>query len=163
MPWPEVVLSARTFGFEVHTVHVPNSRNGWIKVETLEGLIAGLREREGILCGDFNTPRSERKDGTVLTFAHDKHGKLRPERGERWLAAELGILTGFWPDAFRALHPYSENDPKEISWNWPRFPRSGYRLDHAFTTYAVDRCEYVHEVRKTKLSDHSALEVDVSG
>lgn len=160
VPWPEVVLSARIDGMDVHVAHVPNSRNGWIKVETIEGILAGLACVTGpsILCGDFNTPRSERPDGTVITFARDRYGRLWPERGERWDAAELGILTGFWPDAFRALHGYER---KEISWNWPRFPHSGYRLDHAFSTVAAKRCEYLHEVRTTKLSDHSAMETDL--
>jgi exonuclease III len=163
VPWPETVLSALVDGVELTTAHVPNSRNGWIKVETLEGLVDGLRGRTGALCGDFNTPRSERRDGTVITFARDQHGRLRPERGERWEAAELGILTGFWPDAFRTLHPYEQNEPKEISWGWPRFPRSGYRLDHLFTTLEPVRCEYLHAVRAAKLSDHSALEAELSG
>ena len=160
VPWPETILSARTGGIALHVAHVPNSRNGWIKVETLEGILAGLARdpaHPSVLCGDFNTPRSERPDGTILTFARDQYGRLRRERGERWDAAELGILTALWPDAFRALHGYER---KEISWNWPRFPRSSYRLDHMFSTLAPSRCEYVHEVRTTKLSDHSAMEGD---
>ena len=159
VPWPETVLSGVVDGVEVTVAHVPNSRNGWVKVETLEGIISGLTERvrPAVLCGDFNTPRSERPDGTILTFAHDRYGRLRPERGERWNAAELGVLTGIWPDVFRSLHGYEQ---KEISWNWPRFPRSGYRLDHMFSTLAAKRCEYVHDVRTSKLSDHSAMEAD---
>jgi exonuclease III len=159
-PWPETVLSGRACEIEVHVVHVPNARNGWIKVETLEAIQAGLSargDRPAVLCGDFNTPRSERPDGTVITFARDRHARLRPERGERWDAAELGVLTGLWPDAFRTLHGYER---KEISWNWPRFPRSGYRLDHMFSTVTPERCEYLHDVRTAKLSDHSAMEGD---
>lgn len=156
--WPETVLSGVVDGVEVTVAHVPNSRNGWIKVETLEAIVEGLAgDRPAILCGDFNTPRSERKDGTILTFARDQHGRLRAERGERWDAAELGVLTGLWPDAFRSLHGYER---KEISWNWPRWPRSGYRLDHIFSTLTPTRCDYLHEVRTTKLSDHSAMEAD---
>jgi exonuclease III len=159
VPWPEAVLSGVVDGIELTVAHVPNSRNGWIKVETLEGIVAGLAgERPAVLCGDFNTPRSERRDGTIITFARDRYGRLRPERGERWDAAELGVMTGLWPDAFRALHDYEQ---KEISWNWPRFPNSGYRLDHMFTTLSPTRCEYVHGVRTSKLSDHSAMEADV--
>jgi exonuclease III len=159
VPWPETVLSGTVSGIEVTVAHVPNSRNGWIKVETLEGIVTGLagRARDAILCGDFNTPRSERRDGTIITFARDQYGRLRPERGERWDAAELSVLTGLWPDAFRSLHGYER---KEISWNWPRFPRSGYRLDHMFSTLTPTRCEYLHDVRTTKLSDHSAMEAD---
>jgi exonuclease III len=161
VPWPETVLTGVVDGAEVTVAHVPNARNGWIKVETLEGIVAGLarRDRRAILCGDFNTPRSERPDGTILTFARDRHGRLRPERGKRWDAAELGVLTGLWPDAFRSLHGYAR---KEISWNWPRFPNSGYRLDHMFSTVEPTRCEYLHHVRKAKLSDHSAMEADFS-
>jgi exonuclease III len=160
VPWPETVLSGMVSGVELTVAHVPNSRNGWIKVETLEGVVGGLagRDRDAILCGDFNTPRSERRDGTIITFARDQYGRLRPERGERWDAAELGVLTGLWPDAFRSLHGYER---KEISWNWPRFQRSGYRLYHIFSTLAPTRCEYVHDVRISKLSDHSAMEADL--
>ena len=157
-PWPETVLSGVVDGVEVTVAHVPNSRNGWIKVETLEAIVRGLAgDRPAILCGDCNTPRSERKDGTILTFARDQHGRLGAERGERWDAAELGVLTGLWPDAFRSLHGYER---KEISWNWPRWPRSGYRLDHTFSTLTPTRCEYLHDLRTTKLSDHSAMEAD---
>ena len=159
VPWPETVLSAVVDGVELTVAHVPNSRHGWIKVETLEGIVAGLAggARRRVLCGDFNTPRSERRDGTIITFARDRYGRLRPDRGERWDAAELGVLAGLWPDAFRSLHGYER---KEISWNWPRFPRSGYRLDHMFSTVTPARCEYVHDVRLSKLSDHSAMEAD---
>jgi exodeoxyribonuclease III len=161
VPWPETVLSAVVDGVELHVCHVPNARNGWIKVETLEGIQAALSTRPDgprLLCGDLNTPRSERPDGTVITFARDRHGRLRPERGERWDAAELQALTGIWPDAFRHLHGYER---REISWAWPRFPRSGYRLDHLFTPLEPTRCEYLHDLRTAKLSDHSALEADL--
>ena len=64
-----------------------------------------------VLCGDLNTPRREHADGSVLTFAHDSSGRLRPERGERWDAAERALVHTLrdehgWVDAFRALHGY---------------------------------------------------------
>ena len=31
VPWPETALAAGVAGIEVHTVHVPNAANGWIK------------------------------------------------------------------------------------------------------------------------------------
>lgn len=108
-------------------------------------------------------PRTASRPGRVGTECCWPRGpRSSRSRPERWDAAELGILTAFWPDAFRALHPYEQNDPKEISWNWPRFPRSGYRLDHLFTTLEVERCEYIHAARTAKLSDHSALEADLA-
>ena len=60
-----------------------------------------------MLCGDLNTPRRELEDGTLLTFAHDTNGRLRPERGERWDRAERALVRDLgWMDAWRALHGY---------------------------------------------------------
>ena len=170
VPWPETVVAVRVDAprapFELFAVHVPNSRNGWIKVETLEAVHERTSRKDEIprvICGDFNTPRSERETGEIVTFAKDRYARLRPERGERWDAAELALLTGLrdvgMVDVFRHLHGYVR---KEISWNWPRFPRSGYRLDHVIASLALNptRCEYVHDVRTTRLSDHSAIEAD---
>ncbi|MFL5902754.1 MAG: endonuclease/exonuclease/phosphatase family protein [Solirubrobacteraceae bacterium] len=36
----------------------------------------------------LNTPRREHPDGTVWTLARESRGALRPERGERWDAAD---------------------------------------------------------------------------
>src|SRR5919202_3155485 len=48
VPWPETALCARAQtpagALEVCTVHVPNAANGWVKVETLEAVRAGLAE-----------------------------------------------------------------------------------------------------------------------
>ena len=48
---------------EIHTTHVPpGSSNGVIKVEHLEGLYKFLHKRtdkQKILTGDFNSPKSE--------------------------------------------------------------------------------------------------------
>jgi endonuclease/exonuclease/phosphatase family metal-dependent hydrolase len=170
-PWPETTLSVavKTPGgsIEIHGAHVPNSRNGWIKVETLEAIYARLARRAvrpRVLCGDFNTPRSESGEGRIKTFARDQYGRLREERGVRWDRAELAPLVGLAPhgmvDVFRAVHGYGR---KEISWGWPRFPRSGYRLDHviASTSLRPTRCEYLHEFRlPVRLSDHAPVEAD---
>ena len=172
LPWPETVVAVRVAtprcAFELFDAHVPNSRNGWIKVETLEGLHSRLDRDEDlprVVCGDFNTPRSERADGSVVTFARDRHARLRPERGERWDRAELSLLRGLehrgMADVFRHLHG---PERREISWNWPLFPRSGYRLDHVIASLALrpTLCEYAHEVRTQRLSDHSALVAEFS-
>ena len=37
-----------------------------------------------IVLGDLNTPRREHADGTVWTFARERNGRLRADRGERW-------------------------------------------------------------------------------
>jgi endonuclease/exonuclease/phosphatase family metal-dependent hydrolase len=166
VPWPESVLSVLSCGIDVHVAHVPNARNGWIKPQTCRAIhdaLARPRRLPQLLCGDFNTPRRETPAGEVVTFARDRYGRLRPERGEEWDEAELGILTGLAPhgfrDAFRSLHGYGA---REISWAWPRFPRSGYRLDHVLVKgLEPTACGYLHELRTSGLSDHSAIVCDV--
>lgn len=63
-------------------------------------------------------------------------------------------------DAFRDLH----SDAEEHSW----FGRSGngYRYDHCFVSNdlnnTVQECYYLHEPRETKLSDHSAMILELN-
>ena len=58
-------------------------------------------------------------------------------------------------DAFRYLHP------REAEYSWVGRTGDGYRYDHAFCSHTlssqVTACQYVHEPRVDKLSDHSAL------
>ena len=115
-----------------------------------------------ILCGDLNTPRRELPDGDVLTFAHDSAGRLRPERGERWDRAERALVHDLrergWVDAFRALHGY---EGRHASWTFAQ-DRGGWRLDHVLAHgFRPLACEYAHEWRRSGLSDHSALVVDL--
>jgi exodeoxyribonuclease III len=168
LPWPEVALSARVQGSAgdllVHTIHVPQAANGVIKPQTLdalyEGLAGGRRERR-VVCGDLNTPRRETIAGEVVTFAQDRYGRLRPERGETWDRAERRILCDLdaldLVDAFRDRNGYEARD---VSWTWRRW-KGGYRLDHAFASadLRLEACGYVHEWREAGLSDHSALEL----
>jgi exonuclease III len=164
VPWPETTLAARVEGVVVHVAHVPNAANGWIKPDTLAALRAGLEAGSGprVLCGDFNTPRREKPDGTVISFARDSRERLRPERGERWDDAELGVVPrlselGF-ADAFRTVHGYASKEP---SWVWRH--GGGWRLDHVFAAgLEVEAAVYHHAWRDDGLSDHSALEADLT-
>ena len=163
VPWPETTLAARVEGVVVHAAHVPNAANGWVKPDTLAALRAGLEAGSGprVLCGDFNTPRREKPDGTVISFARDSRERLRPERGERWDSAELGVVPGLrelgFHDAFRTVHGY---DAKEPSWVWRH--GGGWRLDHVFASgLEVEAAVYHHAWRDDGLSDHSALEADL--
>lgn len=143
-------------------VHSPISpKPGLAKVLTHEAVHAHLSAGQGprLVCGDLNTPRREHPDGTVWTFARDRYGRLRADRGERWDAAELGLIKGLedcgFRDAFRCLHG---REPREPSWVWPR-SGGGYRLDHLIVSSAVEVpvCGYLHPWRDEGLSDHSAL------
>jgi len=163
LPWPERVLAAQAGPLEIVNVHSPISpKPGLVKVLTHEAVFRHLRDGSGprVVLGDLNTPRKELPDGSVWTFARDRYGRLRPERGERWDAAEAALIRGLEPsgfrDAFRELNGFESKEP---SWEWPRFG-GGYRLDHLIvsTEVAVSECAYSHEWRREdRLSDHSAL------
>ena len=163
VPWPETTLAARVNAVTVHTAHVPNAANGWVKPDTLAALRAGLAATSGprVLCGDLNTPRREHPDGTVISFARDTHERLRPERGERWDSGELGVVPGLrdlgFADAFRSLHGYARKEP-----SWVFRHGGGWRLDHVFLSAELEpvAATYHHAWRDGGLSDHSALEVD---
>jgi len=163
VPWPETALAATAGGVRVDAVHVPNAANGWVKVETLEAVRAGGPR---VLCGDLNVPRREHPDGTVVSFARDSRERLRPERGERWDAAELGVVPGLrdlgYRDAFRTVHGYARREP---SWTFRRMAGhdGGWRLDHLFASDDLEvlGARYHHEWRDEDLSDHAALEVDL--
>ena len=102
--WPERLLgvSASLAGTActLFTTHIPpGSSNGWAKVDMLEAVAAMAKGTAGelIVCGDFNCPREERADGTVVTWAQGirKDRSIYIKRGyERWDAAERGILQG---------------------------------------------------------------------
>ncbi len=159
LPWPETTLAVQTGGVTVHTAHVPNAANGWVKPDTLAALRAGLAATTGarILCGDLNTPRREKPDGTVISFARDTKERLREERGERWDEAELGVVPGLrdlgFADAFAGQ--------RERTWVFRH--GGGWRLDHVFLSAELRAlaARYHHDWRDRGLSDHSALEVDV--
>jgi exonuclease III len=164
VPWPERALAVTLAdGLRIVNLHSPISPSpGLAKVLTHEAVHAFLERQHGspcALCGDLNTPRREHADGTAWTFARDRYGRLRPDRGERWDAAELALIRGLEPygyrDAFRALHGYEHREP---SWEWPRWG-GGYRLDHLIVSSRIEvrACYYAHDWRLAGLSDHSAL------
>ena len=171
VPWPERVLAVRLpalGGLEVVNVHSPVSpKPGLAKVRTHEAVFRHLADagdgHPRLVCGDLNTPRREHTDGTVWTFARTRTGKLRPDRGERWDAAEAALIRGLqahgYRDAFRDVHGH---ELKEVSWEWPR--GGGYRLDHLIVSagIAVRDCRYGHAWRRDLgLSDHSPLLADI--
>jgi exodeoxyribonuclease III len=173
VPWPETALSASALTargeVEIWCVHVPNAANGRIKVATLQAIrsgLAGAGPAPRVLCGDLNTPRRELPGGQVVSFARDSNGRLRPERGPEWDAAELGVVPGLrdlgYRDVYRSLHGYGQREP---SWTWKRIAghSGGWRIDHIFASEQLQpvACRYHHEWRDQGLSDHSALEADL--
>lgn len=172
VPWPETALWAAAHTdrgpVEVCCVYVPNAANGRVKIETLKAIRVGMLAAPPaarVVCGDLNTPRRELSGGEVISFARDSRGRLRPERGAEWDAAELGIVPGLqelgFRDAYRALHGYGSPEP---SWTWKRIAGhdGGWRIDHIFASGQLRpaACLYHHAWRDQELSDHSALEAD---
>jgi endonuclease/exonuclease/phosphatase family metal-dependent hydrolase len=149
--------------FDIHVVHLPpGSTQGLVKVEMFEALHARLAmfcERPRILCGDLNTPRAERDDGTVEFWGAD-----HPPHTERWDGAERSVVLGLaehdLPDVFRALNGYTATD---ASWVARRGGQSwGRRHDHVFASRCrrPTACRYHHAWREQQISDHSAIETD---
>ena len=162
VPWPERVLCARTALGEVVNVHAPlSSKAEQVKVLTLEAVHAYLAPPSAsprALVGDLNTPAYESREGEVRTFARTRTGRIRPLFGERHDRAELALLTGLaehgYVDAFRVLHGYSRRDR---SWLYPH-GKMGYRLDHIVVRgLRVEACDYRHDWRERRLSDHAAM------
>jgi exonuclease III len=167
VPWPERVLSRMIGDVEVINLHSPIAPAPELaKVRTHEAVADHLTHATRgprILCGDLNTPRRELTDGDVVTFARDSARRLRSERGERWDRAERSLVHDLrmrgWKDAFRSLHGYGE---REASWTFSN-DRGGWRLDHVLVE-GLDpvASAYAHDWRRSGLSDHSALVVDLA-
>jgi endonuclease/exonuclease/phosphatase family metal-dependent hydrolase len=167
LPWPERHLAVRTVvdGIEadVHCLHAPlSSKPEQVKVLTLEALFAAVAAADGvprIVAGDLNTPAYESREGVIQTFARTRSGRIRPDYGERHDAAELLLIEELprrgWSDAFRAVHGYARRDRSYMFAN----RKFGWRLDHILASPPFEpvACEYVHEWREERLSDHSAM------
>jgi exonuclease III len=167
VPWPERILCARTALGELVNLHAPlSTKPGEVKVRTLEGVhayLAAAAETPRIVVGDFNTPQYESREGEVRTFARTRGGRIRPDYGERHDRAELALVTGLaehgYADAFRVLHGYSRRDR---SWLYPN-GKMGFRLDHILVRgLRVEACEYRHDWREARLSDHAGMWAAVS-
>lgn len=166
VPWPERLLLARVklggATVELCNLHSPiSSKPNQVKVRTLEAVaefLAAPSDIPRILVGDLNTPQYESREGEVSSFARTRSGAIRPDYGERHDRAELGIVIGLadhgYVDAFRSLHGYSRRDR---SWLYPH-GKMGYRLDHILVRgLKVEACDYRHDWRAAKLSDHAAI------
>jgi len=94
-------------------------------------------------------------DLNVLEPSHQPHYKFfGPFEYDfyRHLTDDCGLI-----DAFRALHP------EKIEYSWVGRTGDGYRYDHIHCTIdlaaTLVSCDYHHQTRIDRLSDHSALSV----
>lgn len=109
IPWSEKALATLVelpaAKIEVHTAHVPpGSSNGWVKIDTFDGIYKRLASNSGvarILCGDFNSPQLETRGGRVITWGEDEvegqfvcWGKYKGRTGKEWDVGERSVLQG---------------------------------------------------------------------
>jgi len=132
-------------------VYVPSRDAGLEKTERkqkwLAACMAALAARDpglpAVFLGDLNIlePGHRPHYPFFAPFEYDFYRALNAEHG--------------FVDTFRHLHPDA------IEHSWVGRTGDGYRYDHAFCSVAlapaVADCRYVHEPRKDRLSDHSAL------
>jgi endonuclease/exonuclease/phosphatase family metal-dependent hydrolase len=135
---------------DVHNAHlVPGSTQGIIKVHMFEAIRRRLDEpttSPRILCGDFNTPRSE--DDTSVT----KWARNDP----RWDRAERSVLE----------HPELRDVHRELRQAGEPFPASHFtggtprRYDHIYAPRDLlpTACEYLSGWLDSGLSDHAPVE-----
>jgi exodeoxyribonuclease-3 len=110
--------------------------------------LAATAGKPVLLLGDFNIlePGHKPRYPFFAPFEYDFYRSLSDSHG---LA-----------DAFRHLHP----DASEYS--WVGRTGDGYRYDHAFCSQGlrnlITACDYLHEPRTARLSDHSALTMSLA-
>lgn len=181
-PWQQLVARAvidvNGTLVSVITVHVPNAAaNGWAKVDTLRALANVVRETQGAHClltGDFNEPQFVLQDNRIVSFGQQlaDNGQYvcwdswsfagRAGAGSKWDEAvrwffesrdEHGLRHAFW-DAAGAV----TIEPTHLSRGKPRW------FDHLFVSegFAVEACEYLHDLRLQGYSDHSALRARIA-
>lgn len=177
IPWKERLLSARIFSnnlvFEFHTAHIPPGvSHKWIKIDTFNGIYQYFsipnNQTPRVLCGDFNSPQAELKNGEVITWGQriGKNNSIMIRRNHiAWDAGERSVIEGLAEydlhDIFRLINGYEKED---YSWVVKRkgIIKAQRRFDHIFASMTLlpKKCQYIHEFREKNLSDHSAMEAE---
>ena len=152
----QVAIVATPFGdVEVLNVHVPAATSSGIavKVATFEGLaryLACPALIPRIVCGDFNTPKSEAPGRT------EYWGSAHQQRTER--AVIEGEATTGLRDAFRHV-----NGPSANAVSWRASNGVARRYDHVFASPELLPIEAAYgdleEIKVAKMSDHAPLRV----
>ncbi|MBA3891734.1 MAG: hypothetical protein H0X64_14515, partial [Gemmatimonadaceae bacterium] len=150
-----VVVHAPAGAVELLNVHVPAATSSGVdtKVKTFEGLSRYLSQPSvlpRIVCGDFNTPKSE-ASGSVQYW-----GSVHQQRAERDVIEHAG--GGMLPDVYRLLHGAAARAE-----SWRARNGTGRRYDHVFASPELSPLEAVYadldEIRALQLSDHAPLRV----
>jgi exodeoxyribonuclease-3 len=159
--YPNAILRARFEQFQLYGVYLPGQDR---KRPHLRCLIAAAKRHnetgDAAMCiGDLNSGRNE-SDIEINV----RSGRLRDVFSTADLYEELEAQ---WTEAWAYLHP------DEYEFSWYPFRRdadyrsyAGWRIDKAFVSPALlpllEAAEYDHLFRHDRLSDHSALLVDLA-
>src|SRR5205085_11023404 len=115
----------------------------------------------------FNAPIIEYPDGRIMTGAHRPlaDGRWRQhkphQRGDRWEQTELRLLHGRFGmhDPFRTNGDFTEPCVTYVE----PVSKRGCRFDHCFVSPEINAAvRPVHDIRLDGLSNHSALEVNLT-
>lgn len=130
---------------EVIAVYVPNRRDE-TKKRFLQTLLQSLNNSRYILyrifCGDFNVVEPDHVPSypKFESWEYNFYSSLSKHKLE---------------DAFRHLNPRVQE------YSWMGRAGDGYRYDHCFVSVKllpfIVACYYLHEPRKIRYSDHSAM------
>lgn len=178
LPFPEALVQASVSvsggSFLVINVHIPNgSGHGWKKIDTFEALNNVVREAEGkawLVAGDFNEPQYTLQDGLIVTWGQEQEASGRFVCWKSWEdqngRCDLGVK---WDGAVRWLFDkHDEHRLRHAYWEVhghgalavSHVNRGQARwFDHIFVSrdFRVEQCEYLHELRLERYSDHSPL------
>ena len=161
--FPEKYLAGRTSCdgglIDVHNAHLPpGSTRGIVKPHAFQAIRRRLDEPTAalqVLCGDFNTPRSEDDTG-VVSWGTKRGADQDPEM---WDAAERSILDHpRLRDVYRACR--TAGQPFAVS----HITRSGpKRYDHVYAGPGLEpvSCRYLNDWLEEGLSDHAAVEAEL--
>ena len=183
-PYPELLGRATVTvpdegDIDVFTAHIPNGEgNGWKKIDTFHVLSAELRgasDSPRILTGDFNEPKLFLMSGQIVTFGEETEmggatftRRWRDASGDErplieWTNGVLSVLGGMSQHGLRDAYRdrYGFEMPAPVTY----CTRANRRcFDHTLVSrhFNVLECDYYHEWRKEKSSDHSPMWADLS-
>ena len=122
--------------------------------------------RRGVLCGDLNTPRREPRGRRASSRSPTRAaGSLRPERGERWDRRRARARAPRCATSTAGSTPTARCTATGIAKRAGRSRRTavaGGSTTCWSTGSGPSSAAYVHEWRRERLSDHSALVVDLT-
>ncbi|MBU2540123.1 endonuclease/exonuclease/phosphatase [Patescibacteria group bacterium] len=135
---------------EIIGAYIPSRDKSFDKVQRKKQFIENLRKSfqlynnnsNRIFCGDFN----------ILEPNHTPHYPFF----ENWEYGFYNSLISYGLfDSFRHLNP------KKQDYSWVGRTGDGYRYDYCFVSKdllpSIKECYYLHNPRKERLSDHSAI------